>query len=81
MANLQTPLTDWPSEEAERKVAIRGLIHWSVPADLAMEYVDKFGWKKAFDLDMEASEGFTDGGLKSPRNWVRKIVNDELLVV
>ncbi len=56
-------------------------MHWSVPEDLAVEYVEKFGWRKACDLDMEASEGFTDGGLTSPRAYIRSLVKDELLVV
>ncbi len=69
-------MPDW--DKAGKRVAAKGLMHWHVPEDRAIEYVERFGWQHALGLDLEASEGFTDGKLHSPGAWLRKMVKDEL---
>ena len=82
----KSPTNSWPKDWetaslTDEQFAVKGLMHWSVPEDMAIDYVEKLGWQKAYALDLEASEGFTDGGLKNPRAYVRSLVKDELLIV
>ncbi len=77
----QDSWTAWKERSlTDEQFAAIALMHWSVPEDQAIEYVGRFGFQKACDVDMEASVGFTDGGLHHPRSWVRSIVKDELLI-
>ena len=85
---LTSPKTSpgqWPEDWETRSIsdeqfALIMLTHWSVPNDMAIQYIEIFGWKKAADLSMEASIEYTDHGLHNPRAYVRSLVKDELLI-
>ncbi len=82
----ETSQDQWPANWETNSIsdehfAVKTLRHWSVPYDLAEEYVEIFGYRKACDLSMEASEQFTDHGLTNPRAYVRSVVKDELLIL
>jgi hypothetical protein len=85
MVNVtKTSQDQWPSDWETKSItddqfAVKSLRHWSVPIDLAEEYVEIFGHRKASELSMEASVQFTDHGLNNPRAYVRSVVKDELL--